>query len=75
MILVNVHASGLNNSSNTSNCENALQRLKRQMQIDLVFSAMKKQRYHEPASAVKVRKKQEARRRRNKAVMNRSRID
>ena len=57
MILVNVHA---------GNGEQAIKTLKKKMQRELVFRNLKTLRFHETNSAKKVRKKQEALRRRKK---------
>lgn len=49
----------------------AIRELKRKMQRELIYRLMKTQRYYEPDSIKKVRKNQEATRRRTK--LNRSR--
>jgi small subunit ribosomal protein S21 len=46
--------------------ENALRELKKKMQRELIYRCMKNQRYYEPPSVKKVRKGQEAARRRMK---------
>ena len=57
MITINVHA---------GNGEQAIRNLKRKMQRELVFRAMKMSRFYEPNSVKKVRKAQESERRRRK---------
>ena len=57
MITINVHA---------GNGEQAIRNLKRKMQRELVFRAMKMSRFYEPDSVKKVRKAQESERRRRK---------
>ncbi len=57
MIIVNVHA---------GNGEQAIKNLKRKMQRELVFRAMKMNRFYEPPSVKKVRKAEEAERRKRK---------
>lgn len=59
MIVVAVHA---------GNGEQAIKNLKRKMQRELVFRAMKTSRAHEPKSVKKVRKAEESERRRRKLV-------
>ncbi len=59
MILVTVHA---------GNCDNALKTLKKKAQRELYFRKMKEQRYYETRSAKRVRKNQEAERRKRKVT-------
>lgn len=59
MILVNVHA---------GNGEMAIKNLKRKMQRELVFRSMKMSRFYEPPSVKRVRKDQEAERRKRKVA-------
>ena len=59
MIIVTVHA---------GNGEQAIRNLKRKMQRELVFRAMKMSRFYEPESVKKVRKAEESERRRRKLV-------
>lgn len=59
VIIVAVHA---------GNGEQAIRNLKRKMQRELVFRAMKMSRFHEPESVKKVRKAEESERRRRKLV-------
>ena len=54
MIICLVHA---------GNGEQAMRTLKRKMQRELVFRAMKRSKFYEPPSIKKVRKEQESRRR------------
>lgn len=62
MIVVQVHA---------GNGEQAIRNLKRKMQRELVFRAMKMGRFYEPDSVKKVRKKEESERRRRKLTRKR----
>ena len=62
MILVNVHA---------GNCDNTLKNFKKKLQRELYFRKMKEQRYYEPKSAKRVRKAQEAVRRKRKFARKR----
>ena len=57
MITVQVHA---------GNYEQAMRNLKRKMQRELVYRAMKMRRYHETESEKRVRKAEESERRRRK---------
>jgi small subunit ribosomal protein S21 len=57
LITVPVHA---------GNGEQAMRNLKRKMQRELIFRAMKMSRHHEPLSVKKVRKAEESERRRRK---------
>lgn len=59
MILVNVHG---------GNGEIAIKNLKRKMQRELVFRSMKMSRFYEPPSVKRVRKEQEAERRKRKVA-------
>lgn len=59
MIVITVHA---------GNGEQAIRNLKRKMQRELVFRAMKMSRFYEPPSVEKVRKAEESERRRRKLV-------
>jgi len=59
VIVITVHA---------GNGEQAIRNLKRKMQRELVFRAMKMSRFHEPKSVEKVRKAEESERRRRKLV-------
>lgn len=59
MIVITVHA---------GNGEQAIRNLKRKMQRELVFRAMKMSRFYEPPSVMKVRKAEESERRRRKLV-------
>lgn len=59
MIQVSVHA---------GNGELAIRNLKRKMQRELVFRAMKMSRFYEPPSVKKVRKQQESDRRKRKLI-------
>ncbi len=63
MILVAVHA---------GNGELAIRYLKRKMQRELVFRSMKMSRFYEPPSEKRVRKKQEAERRKRKMFRKQS---
>lgn len=62
MITVQVHA---------GNSEQAIRNLKRKMQRELVFRAMKMSRFYEPPSVKKLRKAEESERRRRKMVRKR----
>ncbi|MGC0371771.1 MAG: hypothetical protein DGJ47_000471 [Rickettsiaceae bacterium] len=53
-VLISVHG---------GNGEKAIRDLKRKMQRELIFRMMKMSRFHEPASAVKKREKEETERR------------
>ena len=64
MIQVNVHA---------GNGEQAIKNLKRKMQRELVFRSMKMSRFYEPGSVKRVRKKQEAERRKRKVAYKQNR--
>lgn len=66
MIIVNVHA---------GNGEQAIRNLKRKMQRELVFRAMKMSRFYEPESVKKVRKAEESERRRRKLVRKKTMED
>jgi small subunit ribosomal protein S21 len=57
LVIVQVHA---------GNGEQAIKNLKRKMQRELVFRAMKMSRFYEPPSVKKLRKAQESERRRRK---------
>jgi small subunit ribosomal protein S21 len=63
VITIQVHA---------GNGEQAMRNLKRKMQRELVFRAMKMSRHYEPPSVKKVRKAEESERRRRK--MHRKRM-
>lgn len=63
MITVQVHG---------GNGERAIRQLKRRMQYELIFRLMKESRFYEPKSEMRVRKAQEAERRKRKN--NRRRI-
>lgn len=62
MIVVTVHA---------NNGEQAIKKLKRKMQRELVFRAMKMSRFYEPPSVEKVRVAQETERRKRKLTRKR----
>jgi small subunit ribosomal protein S21 len=62
VIIVTVHA---------NNGEQAIKKLKRKMQRELIFRAMKMSRFYEPPSVAKVRIGQESERRRRKLVRKR----
>lgn len=53
------------------NGEAAIRNLKRKMQRELIFRAMKMSRFYEPDSVKKVRKKEESERRRRKLTRKR----
>ena len=52
-----------------NNVEQALRKLKKQMQLEGVFKKMKTLRYHESSSEKRLRKAAEARRRKSKKFM------
>jgi small subunit ribosomal protein S21 len=62
LVSVNVHA---------GNGEQALKNLKKKMQRELIFRAMKMKRFYEPPSIKRMRKKQESERRRRKLMRKR----
>ena len=62
MVQITVHA---------GNGEAAIRNLKRKMQRELIFRAMKMSRFYEPDSVKKVRKKEESERRRRKLTRKR----
>lgn len=63
MIQVTVHA---------GNGEQAIRNLKRKMQRELIFRAMKMSRFYEPPSIKRVRKAEESERRRRKLARRKS---